>query len=172
MNTDIRNIVTLNIASNLHKALEQPREFALDGRAHRYRISGHVQLNGTDAGCQFLVNESWQTMPPIAICREPWVRTGAQWHVDEQYRTMCYVYRKQWTDMINSVITSKGELTVVKVAHVWIVENCQWLLNKHVLAEQLGLKSWQKEWVYWPHGECDAAKAYKQEARKQNERNR
>lgn len=144
---------------NLYDSLNEPKDHHMDGNANSYRINGHLALKGTTAGCVIFVNERWRSSPPRIICDETWVRTGAAWHVGEN-KSLCYVFYQEWRDLMASTIQTEGEAQAVHVAVIWIIRNCQWLLNKHVLADQLGLdEKWPRDWKHWPHGD-DAVKAY------------
>ena len=151
--------VSVNIACRIHDALLPPRAIR-PGEKAEFLVEGLLPLKGVVSRCKFRINSSWTEKPPAATCDEPWVRTGDDWHVGRQNHAMCYIYRRQWLGLTQRVVNNRGALAIIPFAHLWILRNCQWLLNKHLVAEQLGLDSWQDSWGYWPHGEVEARKEY------------
>lgn len=158
--------VSLNTAVRIHDVLAAPRLLRCDGTADGFVVTGQLPLDGASAHCSFWIDPSWEKRPPMVTCHEPWVRTGDDWHVAPTYRVMCYIFRRQWSNLIHHVVEAKGALAVIDVAHPWIIRNCQWLLNKHLLAHQLGLDRWQDSWGYWPHGTEEADLEYERRLRR------
>ena len=153
-------ISTLNLACKLHDDLIVPRELRLNGQPNAYVVKGGVQLKGPSAQCSILVTQTWVSYRPDVICHEPWLRKEADWHAFSD-GSLCYVYAPEWRDVMRPLVEKDGFLAAAEAARLWITRNVAWLLNKHLLADELGITKWQKDWPFWPHDANEARRQYK-----------
>lgn len=154
------SVVTLNLAGRLHDNLAAPREWRLNGDSDRFVIKGGIPLKGCAAQCSIYIAPNWVTRRPDVICHEPWLKKNANWHTSSD-SSLCYVYAPEWRDFMNRIAEKDGMFEAADAARLWLLQNVQWLLNKHVLAEELGIKDWQKDWPFWPHDQNEAERKYR-----------
>ncbi len=162
---DLQRATTLNLACWLSEDLNPPRVVQQLGSPDSFKVDGTIALTGGIAQCTILVPSTWIQYPPSVVCHEPWLRLGADWHTSSSDRSLCYVFNQEWRDRLGSISTSRDVLVAARVAHFWILRNVRWLLNKHLLADQLGLMEWPKLWKFWPHVYEQALRQYLAEQR-------
>jgi len=156
--------VMFNVAHKLHDDLVMPRKLNHPGR-EAYLIRGGVQLNGAVAQCSIIIDLSLFSSPPPVVCHESWLKLGAEWHASPSDKSLCYVFGLEWKDKLEDIVTTHGYFVAAQVAKEWLLRNVQWLLNKHVLSDQLNLTEWPNEWAYWPHGSALATTQYERAKR-------
>lgn len=150
----------LNLAAWLHDDLEARKTFFHNGHYDTFYVGGFLSLNGGMARCSISVRLEWPKRPPLFTCHEPWLKHGADWHAYDD-GSLCYVFDTEWYDKISGLIVARGEHVAAQVARFWIFRNARWLLNKHLLADQLGISDWpHKEWPFYPHGYQAALREY------------
>lgn len=150
---------TLNLACKLHADLLVPRELGLNGALDKFIVKGGLRLKGENAPCSVFVERTWVSCCPSVICHAPWLRKEPDWHAFSD-GSLCYVYAPEWRDIMLRLAEQDGFFAAAEAAHLWIVRNVTWLLNKHLLAYQLGITAWPKEWAYWPHNAAEARELY------------
>jgi hypothetical protein len=152
--------VTLSLAAWLHEDMRAPKSFQLNGGPDAFLAKGCLSLAAGVARCSVAVQCDWPERPPRFVCHEPWLKHGADWHAYGD-GSLCYVFEKEWCDKIAGLFAARGEFVAARVARFWLLRNARWLLNKHLLADQLGLRDWQhKEWQYYSHGYQVALREY------------
>jgi hypothetical protein len=139
----------------------------LDGFSHviedrdnlQIRITGNLALASQEfitrakAKCKFLVDAHWPEDSPDVWCDEPWVKHGADWHVDYAGK-LCWEYHRRWKDSIYAVTKEATLGNAAEYGTVWLVRSVRNLLNRHLFAHRAGIDSWRKEWDYWAHDQA------------------
>jgi hypothetical protein len=136
----------------------------LDGFPHRNEnqekqqiwITGSLALASDEfftkakAKCEFYVDAHWPEKPPVVWCKEPWVKHGAQWHIDRT-GLLCWEQYLNWRDSIRSVIEEATIGNAAEYGTTWLIRSIRSLLNRHLFAHRAGIEAWRKEWDYWAH---------------------
>jgi hypothetical protein len=148
-----------NLALRIHEQLVV-REFLIqDQNKLSIVVKGRLGLSHDDiatpttAHCTFIVDREWLATPPQVICAENWVIKGQpDWHVSRG-GTLCFELDVNWRDLVGQVSEESGLGVAAEFATGWCLNSARWLLYRHSLASQLGLKKWPRSWPYWSHGE-------------------
>jgi len=104
----------------------------------------------------------WGNLPPVVTCKEPWVKTGDDWHVYSSKR-LCYIFDDEWADEVFSVQKTLDRFHTTLYLSKLLILNVTYLLDRHFLAEQLEITQWLPEWPARPHGRTDALEDYTQQ---------
>jgi hypothetical protein len=117
------------------------------------------------ADCTFIASTEWPRLPPKAFCCENWVKHDVDWHVLHD-KSLCYEFFERWADRIAIVSSSNEAHDVIRYAAKWCVSGSRSLLEKHLFADRQNIKTWPKEWDFWPHGVKAASYQYHQELKR------
>ena len=112
------------------------------------------------ARCSFDISTNWVQKIPIVICRESWViRKPPEWHVYED-GNLCFEFELNWGYKLSAMVDKYTHGLAAEYATKWLLSSTRSLLNRHLFAVRAGIKSWNADWNYWPHGHDDASKEF------------
>lgn len=138
---------SLKFALLVAQDLRQPTIIRRRGQC--YVVEGKLDIGAVNA--QLTIAVPWffkelKRSPPDVYCREPWIRTGKDWH---NRPPMCWVLGQLWRDAmswkgkpVESIMTEGRQMLLCGVRN---------LVNRHYFAHLENLDSWQDEWDSWGH---------------------
>ena len=133
-------------------------DVVLREKAGVFTVHGNLSLahadveTSRDAKCVIAVTPRWhEGCPPEVTCLEPWVRTGADWHVYSDHK-LCWCLAHEWRDRILRWGQRHPPAVLADAAKFWCLYAARWLLYRHLLADQLRLTEWPQDWKAWSHG--------------------
>jgi hypothetical protein len=160
---------TLSLAKKLQNQLLPDSVFSSE--LGGFRADGMLPL-GQDGICDsgqasvaFIVPNDWHQTIPLVICKSKWLRSGNDWHAASD-GTLCIEFPAHWQDEINRTIELQGWSIAVDQAALWVLHSTVNLLQRHLIAYRLGLKTWPSQWTYWPHKPQDALQKFNSEFRR------
>lgn len=92
---------------------------------------------------------------PRVTSDAPWLRREADWHVHSS-GALCWTYPQYYCEVINELRCHLDEAALLETAACWCVSKSAELVERHLIADRSGLKTWPTEWEAWPHGVADA----------------
>jgi hypothetical protein len=92
------------------------------------------------------------------------LRKNIDWHVFGD-GGLCWVYPAHYRAVLSKLSSELDSEALMQTAAFWCVARSVDLVEKHLVADQLALKSWPLEWEAWGHGE-DAKKQFEQMLRR------
>jgi hypothetical protein len=131
-------------------------------------VRGRLDVGSVMAGIAVFVPERFEDLkkvPPIVVCSESWVKTGADWHNKD---VLCWVIPDEWKDAMNW--KGKPVANIMTEGLAWLLGGVRCLLSRHYLAHLEGIETWPAEWSAWGHGDAGIReyKRAKKEARLSN----
>jgi hypothetical protein len=136
----------------VHKLKSQLRDgIVVRVNTSHYCITGILDAPAVLARLDIRVPQNFDRVleiPPMVFCREPWMRTGVEWHNDSR-TGMCWVLEAEWRDVWGAV--GRSERESAEAAARWLINNVTSLISRHHYASLEGLKRWPKEWEAWGH---------------------
>ncbi len=131
------------LASDLRAATVEPV------RGGFYRVTGRLDTGVVVVRLEIRVPwlfRDLKRVPPVAWCREPWMKTGADWHNGPP---MCWVLPHEWHDAMRW--NGKPVLAILREGRQWFLNGVRCLVNRHYTAHLEGLSTWPSEWAFWSH---------------------
>lgn len=119
-----------------------------------YRVTGRLDTGVVLASVEIRVWQDFAMLaqvPPSVWCREPWMRTGPDWH-NSNTCGLCWVLGKAWCDVMSW--EGKRALSVIQEGRNWLLNDVRSLIDRHYIASLEGLTSWPEEWPFWAHGDA------------------
>lgn len=142
-------------AHQLARELRTPTVEPVHGRW--YRITGRLDTGVVIVALE--VRIPWlfrglKRFPPVVLCSEPWIKTGADWHNGPP---LCWVLHQEWRDAMSW--KGKPVRAIVEEGRQWFLNGVRCLINRHYVAHLEGLTEWPAEWYFWGHG-ADGVREY------------
>lgn len=112
-------------------------------------VKGSLDTGPTTAEIEVFVPWLFRNLkrhPPVVLCNEPWMRTGADWHNGPP---TCWILPEEWREAMNW--KGKPVKSILDEGVVWLISNVSCLLNRHYCAHLEGLTEWPEEWPAWGH---------------------
>lgn len=114
--------------------------------------------------CEYVIHSRWRLVAPAVRSWAPWLRKNIDWHVFGD-GGLCWVYPAHYRAVLSKLSRELDSEALMQTAAFWCVARSVDLVEKHLIADQLALKSWPLEWEAWGHGE-DARKQFEQMLRR------
>ena len=101
-------------------------------------------------------------LPPSPLANHPrvtsdaaWLRREPDWHVYSN-GALCWTYPQHYFELIEELSRHLDEAALLETAACWCVSKSAELVERHLIADRSGLKTWPTEWEAWPHGVSEA----------------
>jgi hypothetical protein len=133
----------------IQQTLREPHK--LERRNPNYEVSGRLDIGSCFVGITVCVPISFNELkrnPPRVVCKEPWMKDGAEWH-NSRSNGLCWVLANQWVDVMGW--TGKSVTSIIDEGVKWLINDVTNLISRHYFAHCENLTSWPPEWDAWAH---------------------
>jgi len=140
---------SLKFANTLAKRFRDPVPEVVQIRHKWYGLKGRFDTGVEVVSLEVFIPWHFGVLkqePPAVACKEPWMKTGAEWH---NGRFMCWVITSEWCDVMNW--KGKPIQHIIDEGVEWLCVNVSSLANRHYCAHLEGIEKWPEDWAYWDH---------------------
>lgn len=115
-------------------------------------VDATVMLSSAPARITLTIPYDWRIRTPCVQCHESWFRRGnLDWHSFSD-AGLCYIHWQEWRDSLGVIEQECGEAALLPLGASLCAQLSMQLMERHLLAHRLKLRTWPNEWLSWSHG--------------------
>jgi len=121
-------------------------------------LDAHGESGEISVPVHIRVPQSWFETPPIVTAFARFLRQESDWHTAKSSfplpwaTDLCYVLDEEWQKFFAELIACTADAAIsVELGVMWIIENVNSLLSRHLIGSRYSLRTWPEEWKAWKH---------------------